>query len=64
MIKHYCDVCQRPLGVNNGIDERFVYKIKVKRRWWLWHESGWESIEICADCARSFYELWKKKKEG
>ena len=45
---HICDICkEKIIGKEDG-DIRVKYRAKMK--WWLWYESGWNRIEICANC--------------
>lgn len=43
----FCDICMDRILGDDG-DIRIKYK--AKRRWCLWHESGWNRIDICANC--------------
>ena len=43
----FCDICKNKIIGDDG-DVRIKYR--AKRRWWLWYESGWERIDICANC--------------
>lgn len=54
MIKVFCDVCRREI---KGFDDRNEYKVKVKKRWYSWHESGWCRITLCKDCNDSFFKF-------
>lgn len=42
---HVCDLCQKRYP-----DAKIKYKYKAKHFWWLWHEGGWERIELCQQC--------------
>lgn len=42
-----CDICKNKVIGGQG-DVRIKYH--AKRKWFLWHEEGWERIDICASC--------------
>ena len=45
--KHVCDICGKDL-LNEG-DIKF--KWKARKHWYAYPcDSGWERIELCADC--------------
>lgn len=54
----FCDICKNKIIGTNG-DVRIKYR--AKRKWYLWYESGWERIDICADCLT---EIIKAKEES
>ena len=41
-----CDICKQPM-------EAVTHRIKIKRQWHLWHEIGWESVDLCDNCAQT-----------
>jgi hypothetical protein len=51
-----CDLCKK-----NYPDAKLKYKYKAKRRWYSWHESGWEKLELCQECLD---KIAKAKMEG
>ena len=42
----FCDICKEI--IDNDGDIRIKYR--AKRKWYLWDESGWDKIDICANC--------------
>lgn len=42
-----CDICKKKI-IGNENDIRIKYRAKSK--WCLWYESGWNKIDICANC--------------
>ena len=47
MIKQCCDFCECEIKPD---DESFEYKLKIKRKWYSFHESGWEKLILCREC--------------
>ena len=43
----FCDICMDRILCEDG-DIRIKYK--AKKRWDLLYESGWNKIDICANC--------------
>lgn len=41
-----CDICKKELTRHGDLQ----IKYKAKRQWVSWHESGWDSIDICERC--------------
>lgn len=39
-----CDVCKEPMSIP-------THKVKIKKEWRSFHESGWVKYEICDKCA-------------
>ena len=46
-----CDLCGKPLK-HNDIEQ---YKYKIKKRWWLWEESGWSYIDVHESCRQKLF---------
>lgn len=49
-----CDLC-------GSVYTEVTHKIKIKRKWISWGESGWEKIDLCDKCASDMI-LWMKHK--
>lgn len=56
----FCDICKNRLIGDSG-DIRIKYR--AKRKWYLWFESGWDRIDICADCLDRIISA-KEESEG
>ena len=52
-----CDLCGKPICNNNDYER---YKYKVKKKWWLWTESGWSHIDVHESCRRKLFDAVKK----
>ena len=54
-----CDICKK-----NVPDAKIKYKYRAKKVWYLWHESGWEKIELCQECLDKIIEADKVESEN
>ena len=39
-----CDICREPM-------REVTHKIKIKKKWHSWYESGWDKMDLCEECA-------------
>lgn len=53
-----CDVCKKHVD-----DDKGTLIIKAKRRWYSWHERGYESVKlcVCVRCQDKITELVNKE---
>lgn len=58
MRKEYicCDLCKQPIEPWEK-----SHQYKMKKRWSLWYESGWEKCDVHDKCMERFYELCTNK---
>ena len=46
-----CDLCGQPITSLNDEEE-----YKFKKRWSLWHEHGWERIDLHQSCREKLFK--------
>lgn len=39
-----CDICKKPMSIP-------THKVKIKKEWRSFYESGWVKYELCDNCA-------------
>ena len=49
-----CDFCSEPI-VSAG-------DLIIKEKWISWHESGWQRLDVCIDCAKKIRSFIKENK--
>lgn len=52
-----CDICNQPIQTRQ-------YKVIIKKEWFSFAESGFDRMDICADCADRIIERIKKEIEN
>lgn len=58
MKRTICDICCRPITNRQ-------YKIKIKKETWSFHESGFDKLDVCEECAdRIIFTLELKMKDN
>lgn len=51
-----CDICGKET-------HNYEKSLIIKSRWILWHEAGWERLDICKDCAERMRNFIKNEQE-
>ena len=54
-----CDLCGKPITSGSDIEE---YKYKIKKRWYLWEESGWQYIDVHESCRKKLFDVIDRSK--